>query len=89
MRRVLCLCVGVQKDLEVHDGVSAGKYTLGLGQENLGFCGDNEDVISMRSGLCLDGKKKGNKTHGGASVYSIVFWFKGAGELVRSPLTHL
>jgi hydroxymethylglutaryl-CoA synthase len=33
--------------LEEHSGVSAGKYTLGLGQEGLGFCGDAEDVNSL------------------------------------------
>ena len=36
-----------QSELEQHTGVSAGKYTLGLGQEGLGFCGDAEDVNSL------------------------------------------
>ena len=36
-----------QAELEEHSGVSAGKYTLGLGQEGLGFCGDAEDVNSL------------------------------------------
>jgi hypothetical protein len=36
-----------QTELEEHSGVSAGKYTLGLGQEGLGFCGDAEDVNSL------------------------------------------
>lgn len=36
-----------QKELEEHSGVSAGKYTLGLGQDGLGFCGDSEDVNSL------------------------------------------
>eukprot|EP00535_Pseudo-nitzschia_heimii_P010806 CAMPEP_0197197610 /NCGR_PEP_ID=MMETSP1423-20130617/32955_1 /TAXON_ID=476441 /ORGANISM="Pseudo-nitzschia heimii, Strain UNC1101" /LENGTH=1107 /DNA_ID=CAMNT_0042651435 /DNA_START=60 /DNA_END=3383 /DNA_ORIENTATION=- len=36
-----------QSDLEEHCGVSKGKYTLGLGQEGLGFCGDAEDVNSL------------------------------------------
>ncbi|XP_065905062.1 hydroxymethylglutaryl-CoA synthase 1-like [Dysidea avara] len=35
-----------QADLEVHDGVP-GKYTIGLGQQTMGFCGDNEDVNSL------------------------------------------
>ena len=35
-----------QIDLEVHDGVP-GKYTIGLGQQTMGFCGDNEDVNSL------------------------------------------
>lgn len=37
----------LQSELEVHDGVSSGKYTIGLGQDSLAFCGDQEDVISM------------------------------------------
>lgn len=35
--------------LEKYDGVSAGKYTIGLGQTSMGFCGDLEDINS----LCL------------------------------------
>jgi len=38
-----------QAELEEHDGVSAGKYTVGLGQTRMGFCSDREDVNS----LCL------------------------------------
>lgn len=38
-----------QTDLEVHDGVSSGKYTVGLGQQKMGFCSDREDINS----LCL------------------------------------
>lgn len=36
-----------QEDLEKHDGVPAGKYTIGLGQQGLSFCGDREDSVSM------------------------------------------
>lgn len=36
-----------QAELEEHDGVSAGKYTLGLGQTKMGFCSDTEDVNSF------------------------------------------
>ena len=36
-----------QSKLEEHSGVSAGRYTLGLGQEALAFTGDAEDVNSM------------------------------------------
>ncbi|XP_048320179.1 hydroxymethylglutaryl-CoA synthase [Ziziphus jujuba] len=36
-----------QEALEAHDGVSKGKYTIGLGQDCLAFCTDVEDVISM------------------------------------------
>lgn len=36
-----------QSELEEHSGVSKGKYTLGLGQEGLGFCGDAEDINSL------------------------------------------
>lgn len=38
-----------QTELESYDGVSAGKYTIGLGQEKMGFCNDREDINS----LCL------------------------------------
>jgi hydroxymethylglutaryl-CoA synthase len=36
-----------QADLEEYSGVPKGKYTIGLGQEGLGFCGDAEDVNSL------------------------------------------
>ena len=38
-----------QAELEAYDGVSAGKYTIGLGQTRMGFCSDREDIQS----LCL------------------------------------
>ncbi|XP_066584994.1 hydroxymethylglutaryl-CoA synthase 1 [Prorops nasuta] len=38
-----------QQDLEQFDKVSAGKYTIGLGQSKMGFCNDREDIHS----LCL------------------------------------
>lgn len=38
-----------QTELEQYDGVSAGKYTIGLGQAKMGFCNDREDINS----LCL------------------------------------
>ncbi|UYV69413.1 HMGCS1, partial [Cordylochernes scorpioides] len=38
-----------QSELEAHDGVSSGKYTVGLGQARMGFCSDREDINS----LCL------------------------------------
>jgi len=36
-----------QSNLEKHYGVSAGKYTIGLGQEKLAFCNDREDIYSI------------------------------------------
>jgi len=36
-----------QAELEQFDGVSAGKYTAGLGQARMGFCTDREDVNSL------------------------------------------
>lgn len=36
-------------ELEQYDKVSTGKYTIGLGQTRMGFCGDLEDINS----LCL------------------------------------
>ncbi|KAF6039320.1 HMGCS1 [Bugula neritina] len=38
-----------QTELEKFDGIPAGKYTIGLGQDKMGFCSDREDVHS----LCL------------------------------------
>ena len=38
-----------QSELEEFDGVSSGKYTIGLGQTRMGFCDDLEDINS----LCL------------------------------------
>ncbi|KAL7749962.1 3-hydroxy-3-methylglutaryl coenzyme A synthase [Sorochytrium milnesiophthora] len=37
----------LQEDLEKHDGVSAGKYTIGLGQKQMAFCDDREDINSI------------------------------------------
>lgn len=39
-------CVS-QEDLEKYDGVSQGKYTIGLGQTKMGFVNDTEDIYSM------------------------------------------
>lgn len=36
-----------QSDLEAFDGVSTGKYTLGLGQENMAVAEPSEDIVSM------------------------------------------
>ena len=42
-------CFVEQSELEKFDGVSEGKYTIGLGQTRMGFCSDREDINS----LCL------------------------------------
>ncbi|KIW08430.1 hydroxymethylglutaryl-CoA synthase [Verruconis gallopava] len=36
-----------QKELEKFDGVSEGKYTIGLGQTRMSFCDDREDIYSI------------------------------------------
>ncbi|OHE90937.1 hydroxymethylglutaryl-CoA synthase [Colletotrichum orchidophilum] len=36
-----------QTELETFDGVSAGKYTIGLGQTKMAFCDDREDIYSF------------------------------------------
>lgn len=36
-----------QTELEAFDGVGAGKYVIGLGQEQMSFCGDREDINSV------------------------------------------
>ncbi|XP_076462936.1 hydroxymethylglutaryl-CoA synthase 1-like [Babylonia areolata] len=43
-----------QSELEQFDQVSAGKYTIGLGQSRMGFCSDREDINS----LCLTSVQK-------------------------------
>lgn len=35
------------EELETYDGVSKGKYTVGLGQRGMGFCSDAEDICSL------------------------------------------
>ncbi|KAG5437698.1 hypothetical protein PCANB_000735 [Pneumocystis canis] len=37
----------LQEELEKHDGVSSGKYTVGLGLTMMGFCDDREDIYSI------------------------------------------
>lgn len=39
-------CVA-QSELETADGVGAGKYTIGLGQQEMAFCDDREDINSF------------------------------------------
>ncbi|KAI1855114.1 hypothetical protein JX265_012302 [Neoarthrinium moseri] len=36
-----------QAELETYDGVSQGKYTVGLGQTRMSFCDDREDTYSL------------------------------------------
>uniref|UniRef100_A0A914XC21 Hydroxymethylglutaryl-CoA synthase n=1 Tax=Plectus sambesii TaxID=2011161 RepID=A0A914XC21_9BILA len=36
-----------QVELEAFDGASPGKYTVGLGQQQMGFCADQEDIQSF------------------------------------------
>ncbi len=36
-----------QVDLEIANGASAGKYTIGLGQDEMAFTGDREDINSI------------------------------------------
>ena len=36
-----------QSELEEFNGVSSGKYTIGLEQEKMALCPENEDAISM------------------------------------------
>ncbi|KAG0148083.1 hypothetical protein CROQUDRAFT_670073 [Cronartium quercuum f. sp. fusiforme G11] len=36
-----------QPDLEKFDGVPAGKYTIGLGQQRMAYCDDREDINSF------------------------------------------
>ncbi|CAI7653810.1 unnamed protein product [Penicillium crustosum] len=36
-----------QNELETYLGASTGKFTIGLGQQKMGFCDDREDLYSM------------------------------------------
>ncbi|KAM9916674.1 hypothetical protein OXX59_009823, partial [Metschnikowia pulcherrima] len=36
-----------QSDLEKFDEIPAGKYTIGLGQTNMAFVSDREDIYSL------------------------------------------
>jgi hypothetical protein len=38
-----------QTDLEKFDGVSQGKYTIGLGQTKMSFCDDREGEFAPKS----------------------------------------
>lgn len=40
-----------QTELEKFDGVSAGKYTIGLGQTKMSFCDDREGLWSLPCSL--------------------------------------
>jgi hydroxymethylglutaryl-CoA synthase len=41
-----------QSELEKFDGVSQGKYTIGLGQTKMSFCDDREGKIRCARSLC-------------------------------------
>jgi hydroxymethylglutaryl-CoA synthase len=41
-----------QAELEKFDGVSQGKYTIGLGQTKMSFCDDREDIYSFALTVC-------------------------------------
>ena len=43
-----------QSELEIHDGVSQGKYLIGLGQTRMAICSDREDIHS----ICLTVTKR-------------------------------
>ncbi|KAH6988906.1 hydroxymethylglutaryl-coenzyme A synthase C terminal-domain-containing protein [Ilyonectria sp. MPI-CAGE-AT-0026] len=49
-----------QSELEKFDGVSPGKYTIGLGQSKMSFCDDREDVYSVSLTVTANLLKKYN-----------------------------
>jgi hydroxymethylglutaryl-CoA synthase len=49
-----------QTDLEVHDKVSKGKYTIGLGQSGLAFVNEREDIYSICLTAVANFMKKNN-----------------------------
>ncbi|EPQ66696.1 Bgt-4457 [Blumeria graminis f. sp. tritici] len=53
-----------QSELEIFDGVSQGKYTIGLGQTKMSFCDDREDIYSFALTACSNLLSKYNiNTH--------------------------
>ncbi|KAG8782944.1 ATP-dependent 5'-3' DNA helicase hcs1, partial [Ceratobasidium sp. 428] len=52
-------CVS-EVDLEKYDGVSQGKYTIGLGQEHMAFTDDREDINSFSLSVVSSLLKKYN-----------------------------
>ncbi|RKF71401.1 Hydroxymethylglutaryl-CoA synthase [Golovinomyces cichoracearum] len=49
-----------QAELEKFDGVSEGKYTIGLGQTKMSFCDDREDIYSFALTVCSNLLRKYN-----------------------------
>lgn len=49
-----------QAELEKFDGVSQGKYTIGLGQTKMSFCDDREDIYSLALTVVSSLVKKNN-----------------------------
>jgi len=47
-----------QEKLEAYDGVPKGKYTIGLGQDEMCFCSDVENVQSIALTVCSNLMKK-------------------------------
>lgn len=52
-----------QSALEEFDGVSSGKYTIGLGQTQMGFCSDFENVHSLALTVVSNLMKKVNYSY--------------------------
>lgn len=49
-----------QSSLEQHDNIPAGKYTIGLGQTNMSFVNDREDIYSLSLTVLLKLLKNNN-----------------------------
>ena len=63
-----------EEDLEVFDGVSKGKYTIGLGQEYMSCCDDREDINSF----ALNGTSRVVLTLNFSLICNSCFWPLGA-----------
>lgn len=68
-----------QDSLEEFDGVSKGKYTVGLGQLQMGFCSDNEDINSLCLTVLANLVEKYNLSYNdiGKYAYSTYFYLGG------------
>merc|ERR1712093_206911 len=72
-----------EKDLETFDGVPAGKYTIGLGQEYMAYTDDREDInsflLTVTSNLLekynIEGIDSKNACYGGtAALFNCINW---------------
>ncbi|RLO09699.1 hypothetical protein DYB28_001119, partial [Aphanomyces astaci] len=67
-----------QSDLEQYDGVGAGKYTKGLGQDKMSFTGDREDYDKLKKwhGAALEDTYYDRDLEAASREVSLALWNK-------------